>query len=490
MQRCASTIKNEQMAKQVCDCRGTKGISQGESDEQQRRWSDRQWNNRMKNEKLNYDITRRELNFEVVTGGKIQAIDSSASIDQKIREACASRGMRYPNDPNPRRKPGDETAKIKERNVAAQFIFGGGRERMHELAFGSYGAVDLARSADNSHVQRRPEIEQWALDTYRFLADRYGEENVISFYVHLDETNPHCHATVLPVADIKGKKRVSWNSLFGGRSREESAAKFRAIHDDYYSQVGSKWGLERGDAISETGAKHRSLREWQADMQRDVFMARQAVKGLTTMIGNLTSRRDSLQDQLDMLGRGATAKKDVLSGLQAELQAINGKLADKREKLEEAERQLADARSQLSGLDRDRDEMRRSIDSLNDQLWKTRNDGAEIAKSFVGAACLEDAVREYSSILPKLSRYEQPKFDGSVMDDLATKGQNVMICATLLFLGALDEATNFAQSHGGGDGSGLPWGRDPNEDDRMWALRCARQARKMLKPVQHYRMRR
>ena len=41
-------------------------------------------------------------------------------------------------------------------------------------------------------------------ETYRFLADRYGEKNVISAWVHNDETTPHLHYKFVPV--VEGKK--------------------------------------------------------------------------------------------------------------------------------------------------------------------------------------------------------------------------------------------------------------------------------------------
>ena len=42
--------------------------------------------------------------------------------------------------------------------------------------------------------------------TYDFLSERYGKENVISSYVHLDETTPHTHFLFVPVVDDK-----KWN---------------------------------------------------------------------------------------------------------------------------------------------------------------------------------------------------------------------------------------------------------------------------------------
>lgn len=41
--------------------------------------------------------------------------------------------------------------------------------------------------------------------TYEFLENRYGKENVISAYVHLDETTPHIHFAFVPVVEDRKK---------------------------------------------------------------------------------------------------------------------------------------------------------------------------------------------------------------------------------------------------------------------------------------------
>lgn len=47
-----------------------------------------------------------------------------------------------------------------------------------------------------------PETEQadFLKASYEFMANRYGRENVISAYVHLDEASPHVHFAFIPVA--------------------------------------------------------------------------------------------------------------------------------------------------------------------------------------------------------------------------------------------------------------------------------------------------
>lgn len=71
--------------------------------------------------------------------------------------------------------------------------------------------------------QDLPETEQAAFfkATFDFLAARYGKENVISSYVHLDETTPHIHFAFVPVVEdrkkggfkVSAKERVDRSDL-------------------------------------------------------------------------------------------------------------------------------------------------------------------------------------------------------------------------------------------------------------------------------------
>lgn len=77
-----------------------------------------------------------------------------------MAEGLASRGFKASNDrPNVRCR----------QNTLAQFVFGGSRERMLNLAFGSH-EVSLEKGADNSLLCRTKDIEDWAKDVYDFVA--------------------------------------------------------------------------------------------------------------------------------------------------------------------------------------------------------------------------------------------------------------------------------------------------------------------------------
>ena len=121
------------------------------------------------------------------------------------------------------------------------------------------------------------------------------------FYVHLDETNPHIHCDVLPVATVKGKERVSYNKVFGGHRKVGNQEKWRAFHDSYYEEVGSKWGLDRGDDIQVSGAQHRTYEQYQEDLRKDIKKCETKIKGLTSMIYNLENRQNDLQVEISYL---------------------------------------------------------------------------------------------------------------------------------------------------------------------------------------------
>lgn len=349
------------------DIKNSHGISQGESDENQRNWTEKQWKNKLQMSGRNYDYTRRFLNFEIADG-KVQKIDTTKSIDQKMREMCAARGMRWPNDPNPRLRPGADTSKVKKRNVAACFIFEGSRKRMHEIAFGDYGVVDLRRGADNSHVRRCPEIEQWALDTYNWVGRKFGFENIAGFYCHLDETNPHIHCDVLPVAIVKGKERVSYNKVFGAPSKVGNQEKWRAFHDSYYEEVGSKWGLDRGDDIQITGAKHKTYEQYQEELRNDIKKGEKKVKGLSSMVRNLEVRQSELEFEISYLEDETEINDKLLLQKKKQLENVQSQLDEKRASLQHAQQQLLEKKQEIEGKNEEVKRLSSHIDELHEDL--------------------------------------------------------------------------------------------------------------------------
>lgn len=78
-------------------------------------------------------------------------------------------------------------------------------------------------------------------ETYSFLNDRYGKENVISAYVHLDETTPHMHYAFVPVVYDRnlGDYKISAKDLF-------TLGELRSFHSDLENHLEESLGYNCG----------------------------------------------------------------------------------------------------------------------------------------------------------------------------------------------------------------------------------------------------
>lgn len=474
--------------KQVLDVQVSKGITTAQSNEHQRRRSEQAEKYAMK--KGNYDPTRKHLNFEVAPGCKIRPIDTSRSIPERMAEILARRGIKDPNE---------GLAEPKYRTVV-NIIFGGSRKRMHELAFGTQ-EVDFEKGADNNRVKRKKDIERWAKDVYAFVSGKYGEQNIAAFIVHLDELNPHVHCTLLPIKDGK----FAYKEIFAGKDKFEYSERMKQLHTDFFAEVNTKWGMSRGTSISETGARHRTTEEYRrmlseecttieenidrhqkalSELQSDIRLAERRVKGLTTMVENLEKSKAEKEALLSAAEQELATSKDdaaeleaLVMSLEKELQGITGQLADKQEKLQTADRQLADLKKSM-------DAIRERTGELKEEAYRYSRDVHSKVDSLLKDVLLESLVGEFRSASAQMDISQRRLFDGTLVQSMAEQGADVMRCATMLFLGMVDEATTFAETRGGGGGgSDLKWGRDDDEDNRAWALRCMRRAYRMMRPA-------
>lgn len=369
-------------AKNVIDMRPSKGFSSSQGNEHLRRLDDCE---RAQKARWNYDPSREHLNFEVGKGGVVTEVNKFKTINQRIQKNLDSRGI-----VNPNKKYIDQGLDPKYRTVA-NFILGGNREVMRNLAFGNQ-EVDWEHGADNSDLKRMPEIEAWAKDAYAFMCKKFGEQNIAAFVVHLDEANPHVHCTVLPLTE---KNRFSFKKIFtkGVNTREALVEYMESLHTEYAEEVGLKYGMERGDSIKETGAVHRTTEEYRrklwkdaqekeeevreniktieqqnstitnqrgiiASLSREIKHSAARLKALATMIKNLETHKADLEQEIKKFNRdlaaGKISKEEAdrkLSKINAEIKKTEEKIIDKADKLKVAESKLHDAEQRKAELE-------------------------------------------------------------------------------------------------------------------------------------------
>ena len=391
------------------------------------------------------------------------------------------------------------------------------------MAFGPQ-TVNLDKGADNSHLQRCPEIEQWAKDVYDWCTKRYGQENIIGFQVHLDESSPHIHALIVPVGQRakSGRECVMWSAKFG-KSRYEYGHILREMHTSLYEEVGSKYGLERGDSIEGRNVNHLSKRDYIRKLSKDAKQAEKAVKGLQSMIRHLESKILSYNQQLEKaeqelasgkitLDRYESQKTDIqklIAEYQNKLEEKAGKLHAKEQELEQLTKDAAKARSvvqsfrnhkvdftppritekvplfgtgkwverQNQHIEKSFTEIVRKIESLyrNDAAKQVANAQQNILADFGELFQLRDDVKSLTENNDNLKSTLE-----TILDQLANPSLRTKI---FTIADALIGGTPIAVSPGGGGGStsDLPWdGRRPDEEEEAYRRRCLLHASRMV----------
>ena len=476
--------------KQMMDFKPVKSVDANVGNEHQRDWSDELFERKAKNPDHNYDRSRTALNFQVGPGGVITTVDKSRRIGDRVEEIIKKH-----------LRPDARVTAISNR--AVMVVFGGNRERMREMAFGSQVLNEYEET--NGHLVRQPEIEQWAKDIYGFVCCEFGEENVASFIVHLDETGPHAHCVFVP---LTADGRLCSKEVLGGKNKIEARQHMRDLHTRL-AEVNRKYGLDCGDDIQVIGARHRSTAEYNRDLHREnaqletlisdksgqlgqleeqIKKAETRVKGLTTMIANLERLEVELNDEIAQLeidienGAGDVSElRCHIASLELQLESTGQKLADKRDKLKLADRQLTELQDKLDALSRKRDTAQKNFHEFTEK-------NQEQVRMRLTDAVFARIVVDVRSLLDAMPTEHKADLDGEFLTAIAEQPNEILKCAMYLFLGYLDGATQFAQSCGGGGASSdLPWGRNPDEDDRRFAYRCMMQAHRMMKPSQQKR---
>ena len=292
--------------------------SQVGNEAERRGWDEKRY--QLKNADIDknnhYNYSRKRLNFEIVKGEKIVPLGSqSVPLHERLQHRLDELGFKPYMDA----KRPDQVSRNSP-NCTVGIIFSGDHDVLNRLAFGEQKLNTSDPNADHSKVVLQKGIYDWALDTYRFACEKWGEENVIGFDVHCDETSIHAHVQTVPVEQVRKRgrigskyihkdnpekvlstkewralpkeerdnytkseaakgvvERVSYAKVWGERAKDKSQY-LSQLHTDFYNKVGHKYGLARGfsyDELSEEekrGRKHKNKVVLEAERQAKVAL--------------------------------------------------------------------------------------------------------------------------------------------------------------------------------------------------------------------------
>ena len=258
-----------------------------------------------------YNFSRKNLNFEIVKDGKIVPLGSNPiPLHERIQMRLDELGFKPYMDA---RHP-DQVSKNSP-NCTVGMIFSGDHDMLYNLAFGNQRIDTANPDADHSHIVLQQGIYKWAKDTYDFACCKWGEDNIISFAVHCDETSIHAHVQTIPVEKVKKRGRIGskyvnknnpdivlstkeWRALpkeerdnytkqtaskdyvecvsyaeVWGETRKAKSEYLSQLHTDYHNEVGCKYGLARGIPYNELseeekrGRRHKNKVVLEAERQ-------------------------------------------------------------------------------------------------------------------------------------------------------------------------------------------------------------------------------
>ena len=125
---------------------------------------------------------------------------------------------------------------------------------------------------DMKQIEADGRLDDWCNDSLQWLRETYGEQNLVSAVLHMDEKTPHIHATVIPI--VTGERRKAGQEEQNGKKKyrkknpqdvrlcaDDVMARHRLKHyQDTYAQAMNKYGVQRG--VDGSLARHISTMQY------------------------------------------------------------------------------------------------------------------------------------------------------------------------------------------------------------------------------------
>ena len=125
------------------------------------------------------------------------------------------------------------------------------------------------------------------------------------------------------------------------------------MHTSLYEEVGSKYGLERGDSIEGRNVSHLSKRDYIRKLSKDAKQAEKAVKGLQTMIRKLEREMLADRNRLKEIDEALASGKITLDRYEEQKADIQKLITEYQEKLEDKSNKLHAKEHELEQLTKD-----------------------------------------------------------------------------------------------------------------------------------------
>lgn len=199
----------------------------------------------------------------------------------------------------------------------------------------------------------REEVMAYFDDVFEFCKSEFGEQNLVHFTVHMDETTPHAHFGFTPIKD----GTLSWKNYFDGRDA------LRGFQNRYWERVGKQWGLERGETGS--GRTHKTTQEMKREAQREIKELDKRKECLRQEVEEMEAATPSLSEGVRTLWK---ARSDGIreEELGSAIEGLRGRISD-------LSSQIADCNGRAEGIERGLPALRARYRELAERFNDTRS---------------------------------------------------------------------------------------------------------------------
>lgn len=242
---------------------------------------------------------------------------------------------------------------------------------------------------DMKQMEAEGRIEDWCNDSLKWIRETYGEQNLVSAVLHMDEKTPHIHATVIPI--VTGERRKAGQEEQNGKKKyrkknpqdvrlcaDDVMARHRLKHyQDTYAQAMNKYGLQRG--VDGSLAKHISTMQYYKQLVEQQDSLQENIENLLGLEEEAMKKLKQVKGEINvqkMKGAAVNATTAIADGMSSLFGGSKVKRLE--EENENLKRNIVNLQKQVQAEQREQTKMEnRHSSEINRVDWSYRQKIAE-----------------------------------------------------------------------------------------------------------------
>ena len=252
-------------------------------------------------------------------------------------------------------------------------------------------------------------------EAYNFMENRYGKDNVVSAYVHLDETSPHMHFCFVPVIFDKKKQEYKVNA-----KQCINKVELKQIHPEMQEYLENKLQTKVNILNGATAEGNKTIDQLKKEEKIKQKIISELIKNPTEEIKKLVIEQIPEEQKENIIEEEIENVKEELKKDPNFIQICQNRTMSENEELEELE-------MQIENLNKKKDYIKESIAELEIQHKKQRK---ALAEEY------EREEQKYNARIIEMQNttIEQEKSKPSFWDKLAERVEKSKLIAAFAYI--------------------------------------------------------